>query len=96
MAKRITRQEEAELPAFSSHKEAREWFKARYGDDFMLTGSELIGDEICYFYNLILDRALFEAESKKLHDGVMTDGMKLINSYQSIQIMDSGNVHIVH
>lgn len=96
MPKKITRQEEAEIPLFNSHTEAREWFKDRYGDAFMLTDSELVGTEICYFYYLILDRAVFEEEVKKLHSGTMTDSLKFLNSYQNIQIMDGGSVHIVH
>ena len=97
MIKKITREEEAKLPLFGGHSEAREWFKGQYGDDFMLTGSETYGQDKCYFYDLILDREVYEREQKKLYEGRISDGaIAFLNSYQSIQIHETGEVHIVH
>jgi hypothetical protein len=57
----ITREEEAKLLFFfNDYKEAREWFKEKYGDSFIL----MIDDQICYFYYLILDRKVFEVGQK--------------------------------
>lgn len=96
MAKKITREEEAHIPTFDNHKEAREWFTIKYGDDFIPAGSEIISDEICYFYYLLLDRATFEAEYRKLQEGRLGDAMAYLKSYQSIEIMSRGGVHIIH
>ena len=96
MATKISRQEEAEIPRFDSHKEARKWFVMKYGDDFEYCTSEIYGNEICYFYNLILDREIYEEENRKLIDGRKSDGLALLNSYQSIEIMTTGSIHIIH
>lgn len=96
MAKKITRKEESEIPLFEDHAKAREWFIKKYGDDFIPETSQIIGDEICYYYNLILDWETFHAERRKLYEGRMRDAMAFLNSYQSIQITSDGSVHIVH
>jgi hypothetical protein len=93
----ITREEEAKFPFFNDHKEAGEWFKEKYGDHFVLTSSEMIDDQICYFYYLILDRKVFETCQKEMETtGIMTDAIKFMGSYQEIQIREDGSVHIVH
>ena len=96
MAKKISREEESTIPTFECHKEAREWFVRKYGDDFIPEGSTITGDEICYFYCLLLDRAVFEEEQRKMQDGRIGDALAFLNSYQSIQISSRGGVHIVH
>lgn len=93
----ITREEEAKIPSFISHDEARKWFKEKYGDNFMMTSSELIDGQKCYFYNLILDRNVFEVGQRELKkEGFMKDALTFLGSYQSIQIFEDGSIHIVH
>ena len=96
MASKITREEESKIPRFDSHKEARLWFIQKYGDDFEPCTSEIIENEICYFYNLILDRKVYDQENRKLIEGRLGDAMALLSSYQSIEIMSTGSVHIIH
>ena len=63
----------------------------------MLTSSELIDGQICYFYYLILDRKVFESGQKEMATkGIMTDAIKFMGSYQEIHIMKDGSFHIVH
>jgi len=63
---------------------------------FILTPSELIDDQICYFYYLILDRKVFDAGQKERElKGITTDAIKFMGSYQEIQIMENGSVDIV-
>ena len=50
---KISRQAESEIPEFSSHELAREYFKNRYGNHFVMMSSEVIGDEKVYFYSII-------------------------------------------
>jgi hypothetical protein len=93
----ITREEEAKLSFFKDYKEAREWFKEKYGDRFIFTSSEMIDGPIYYFYYLILDRKVFEVGRKVMESkGIMTDAINFMGSYQEIQIMEDGSVHIVH
>lgn len=93
---KISREEEARIPQFDSHEEAREWFKARYGDAFMMTDSEYIGGQKCYFYYLILDPEAFHKGQKEMQENGYSAGLAFMKSYQSIQIMQDGSVHIVH
>ncbi len=52
---------------------------------------------VCYFYYLILDRKVFEAGQKEIESmGITTDAIQFMGSYQEIQIMEDGSVHIVH
>jgi hypothetical protein len=93
----ITREEEAELPFFTSHDEALQWFKKKYGNKFILTGSEMPIEQKCYFYYLILDREVYEAgQNEFVTKGIMTDAIKYMGSYQEVQIFDDGSIHIVH
>lgn len=93
----ITREDEANIPEFHSHEEARAWFKAQYGDRFMLTGSQEDGDGSVYFYNLILDAEKFnEFQRRMAEDGVLVGAMELMFSYQSIEIYSDGRIHVIH
>lgn len=44
----ISREEEAEIPDFKSHEEARKYFKERYGDAFQLSEPFKIDGEQVY------------------------------------------------
>lgn len=96
MNKPISRQEESLLPSFSSHEEARNYFTNLYGTDFILESADYIGDQICYFYALIINRGEYERGQELLMSGTSVSGFDFLYSYQSIQIMDNGSVHIVH
>lgn len=100
MIKKITREEEAQIPAFQSHQEARDWFKRKYKDAFMLTDSDDTGDEKWYFYDLILDRKKYEEGRWHIQTppkSVKTRyALDFLTSYQSIQISEQGHIHIVH
>ena len=89
----ITREEEAELPIFKS-------YQAKFGDAFEADDSFIVGQgddaTICYRYNLILDREVYERGVRELMRGSMSDAGDFLASYQSIEIMLEGSVHIVH
>lgn len=92
---RINRQEEAELPIFKSHEEARDYFEEKYGEKFVFEESSEIGDEICFFYRLITDEEAYIKGASDLNTNGYV-GMEFMNSYQPIQIMEDGSTHIVH
>lgn len=103
----ISRDDEAKIPNFNSHDEARKWFKSKYADSFMLIGSEQIGDRKCYFYYLILDKDAFNAGRESfaertslndlfLNNNFISNARHYLFSYQSIEIFEDGSVHIIH
>ncbi|QDY46946.1 hypothetical protein HF394_19995 (plasmid) [Planococcus glaciei] len=91
----INRQEEAELPIFKSHEEARDYFEEKYGEKFVFEESSEIGDGICFFYRLITDEEAYIKGASDLNTNGYV-GMEFMNSYQPIQIMEDGSTHIVH
>ena len=93
---KISREEEAKLPAFDSHEAARGYFKERYGDDFIFIGSEKIMEEKCFFYYILLNRDAFVEGTRKIQAGIHDASLKYLESHQPVQIMESGSVHIVH
>lgn len=94
---KISREEEANLPNFSSHQEAREYFKNKYGSSrFVMTDSDVIDGRDIYFYYLILDpKAYKDGQKKLLEDGYVT-GFEYFHSHQSIEIFEDGDIHIIH
>ncbi|MGK7377278.1 hypothetical protein ACSFXN_05510 [Planococcus sp. 1R117A] len=91
----ISRQEEAKLPLFKSHEEASDYFEEKYGEKFVFEESSDVGNGICFFYRLITDE---EAYIKGVTDLNANGSVKMefIKSYQPIQIMEDGSVHIVY
>ena len=96
MAKKITREEEALIPAFQGRREALRWFRDKYGDDFEMVSTEHYGDEICNFCVLILNRPEYEISKKALEHGHLVNGMKFLKTFQQIEIYKGGRIHIVH
>lgn len=93
---KISRNDEAALPDFSSHEMARKYFKNKYGNHFVMTDSEVIDGMNIYFYNLILDYEIFRDGQEKLGRGELVSGLELMNSYQPVEIWEDGRIHIVY
>ena len=93
---KISRKDEELIPTFNSHVEARRWFKEKYGSDFTIMGADQVGDEICYFYHLVLDWETYMKGQKELRATGNVTGLEYLYSHQPIQIMHSGHIHIVH
>ena len=98
--KRITREDEAKLPRFRPHREARDYFKARFGDAFELEESFIVGEgadaTLCYRYSLVLDRGACEKGIRQLTQGSQADAGDFLASYQTIEVMLDGSVHVIH
>lgn len=91
----ISRDEESQLPSFGSRKEAVEFFKNKYGSDFIYEDF----DNDWHFYALIIDHESYHKGKKHLSNGQHLSGnlaMDFLKSYQSIQIHNNGDIHIVH
>ena len=93
----ISREEEAALPTFKSHDEARAYFKEAYGQDFMMIDSDDFNGGKTYFYKLILNRKAYEEAMEFMKRG---ERMPMTEEYvfatQDISIDENGHVHIVH
>lgn len=98
--RKITRDDEAKLPHFNTHREARMFFLVKYGEAFQIEDSFVVGEgadaTVCYRYALILDREAYEKGLRTLAQGSMTDADDFLKSYQSIEIMLDGDIHVIH
>lgn len=92
----LSRKFEADLPQFSSHDEARTFFKDLFEEDFVLQNSEYVGDEKIYFYTIIHNRPVWENGIKELAASGYVSGIKFALSSQDVQVYDDGRIHIVY
>lgn len=93
---KISRKAEAELPNFSSHEQARNYFKSTYGEHFVMMSSEIINDKKVYFYGLLLNPETFYDGQKKVSQGEPVIGLAMMNSYEPVEIFEDGRIHIIH
>ena len=93
---KISREKEASLPSFSSHDEARKYFKDIYGNKFQMTDSFMVDDLKCYSYILVLDQKAFDKGRKEMEKNGLVGGSDYFLSTQVLQIMEDGSVHINH
>ena len=91
----ISRQDENNLPRFTSHDSAARYFKERFGSDFVFEDS----NDQWTFYALVFNHGVYSKGRKELAKCYSLSGnlaMDFLKSYQSIQIHDDGSIHIVH
>ena len=95
--KKISREEDNKMPSFTSHEEARAYFKERFGHRFQLMDSKIIGNKKIYLYNLILNEDYYMSYVRDEKVRMQPDSNFLfLFSYQSIEIFEDGFVHIIH
>lgn len=96
MAKRITREEEALLPEFSSWADAKAYFRAHYPDCFLYAGNDGVEGGKIWTYHLLLDYRAYVKGMREMRERGSVSNLNFINSYQLIEIDEQRNVHIVH
>lgn len=93
---RISRQDEAKLPVFLNHEEARNYFQNKYEERFVPVSTHMIDEMKVYFYALVLNPSAFKDGQEKIQQGEFSLGLEYLESYQSIEIFENGQVHIIH
>lgn len=96
MLKSISRNDEANLPDFKSHDEARTYFKNIYGDSFQMTDSDVIDGMKIYFYKLILNQVAFNKGITELKEKGFSSDIDFMMSTQDIEIWEDGRIHVLH
>lgn len=93
----ISREEEAKLPSFKSHNEARKFLKDKYGDDLELIDSDFIDGQKIYFYKLILNKEVYLDMIESMNKGIIIEmNEERLFCTQDIQIFENGHLHIIH
>ncbi|PSL40232.1 hypothetical protein B0H99_106252 [Planomicrobium soli] len=92
---RISPQEEAGLPLFKSHEGARNYFEEKYGEKFVFEESIDSDKGVCFYYRLIINEEAYVKGITELNSTGYV-GIEFMNSYQPVQIMEDGSLHIVY
>jgi len=97
MMKPISRGEEASLPSFKDAEDAYRYFRERFGRNFMFQKIEEAGDGRKYWHcHLVLDSEAYREGMRTLTEGKSLTGLDFLKSHQTVELMESGEVHIVH
>lgn len=84
------------MPDFSNHMEAREWFKNEFKDRFFLrTHSEQDG-KMTYYYHIVKDPEVYQRymESFASEQEREITEMSTFESYTTVEISEDGAVNI--
>jgi len=94
--KKYSRADEASLPVFYNHRQARLYFKNKHGDNFFMVDSDILEGEKIYFYHLVLNQQDYKKGINQLRSSGSVSGLEFMNSYQKIEIWENGNIHMIH
>lgn len=92
----ISREDENHFPKFISYEDARVYFSERFGSDFILQDIEDINGQQCYFHAVVVDWEQYKIGQLQFSRGEAVTGLDYIFSYQPVQIMQDGSVHVVY
>lgn len=93
----LSRQFEADLPSFNSHREVREFFKGLFGDNFLLKSTDTSFDNRkIYFYTIVHDRKAWESGLKELDRNGFTTDREFMMATQDVQVFADGSIHMVY
>ncbi|WP_088006845.1 hypothetical protein [Indiicoccus explosivorum] len=91
----IGRREEAGLPRFKSHEEARTFFEERFGERFVFEEATDEAGSRCFFYRLITDKEAYIRGAEELNSTGYV-GKEFLDSYQPVRIMENGGLQVIH
>ena len=95
--KKLSREQERNIPKFSNCEEAVEYFQEKYKDKFRKEDSFVVGNQRCYHFVIVFDEDAYKKGRKELKKSLIeinTDDY--LFSYQAVEISENGEVQIVH
>lgn len=92
----LSRQFQSDLPAFSTHEEAAQWFRSLFGEDFifvekMKTPTQ---DEFYYLYDIIHDRPRWERRERDIQEKGFCNAVGMLLCAQRVDIYEDGSVQM--
>ncbi|SEM95739.1 hypothetical protein SAMN05192533_107139 [Mesobacillus persicus] len=83
-----------QMPDFSSHEDARSWFKEQYPDRCFLRSEDVIEGKRVFFYHLVKDPEVYQQymESFAKPEEHKITNPATFESYSTIEINEDGNV----
>lgn len=92
----ISREDESRFPKFNSYDEARAYFVEKFGSDFIFQDVDDIDGQQCFFHAVVVDWEKYKAGRLQLQRNGHVTGIDFVLSYQPVQIMQDGSVHVVY
>jgi len=85
-----------QIPKFTGHEEAREWFKGQFGDRFLLRMTDMKDGRRVNFYHLVKNPEVYKPYMESFASVVQHEitNMDVFKSYTTIEIDENGNVEI--
>lgn len=86
---------EQDLPKFSSHPEAADWFRTMFQENFIFVEvMEAAGTEKYYQYDIIHDREIWERRQRDIREKGTASGLGMLLCAQRVDIYGDGSVHL--
>lgn len=84
-----------EMPEFTNHQEASDWFGDKYQGQFVFKEKDFINEVPTYFYHIVKDVNRYNRYMNALlqEDGDI-DSLNTFYSYTTVSITEDGNVEI--
>ncbi|WP_156291982.1 hypothetical protein [Oceanobacillus salinisoli] len=85
-----------EMPDFHNHDEARQWFKEKFGDDFLIRSSDVVNETKIYYYHIVKDLELYQQYMESFAKPVKHEitNMETFESYSTVEISENGDVNM--
>ncbi|WP_053361505.1 hypothetical protein [Bacillus sp. FJAT-27251] len=83
-------------PEFSSHEEARSWFKEQLQEQFQLRSSDEVNGKRVYFYHIIKNPEVYKSYMESFASPVKHEitSMEPFESYTTLEISEDGGVRV--
>ncbi|MRN54897.1 hypothetical protein [Paenibacillus monticola] len=86
---------EQDLPTFTSHTEAADWFRSLFADSFVFVEqTDAAGTGVYYLYDIIHDKTIWEARQKSLSEKGTASGLGMLLCTQRVDIYEDGSVQL--
>ncbi|RLL43750.1 hypothetical protein D8M04_12580 [Oceanobacillus piezotolerans] len=85
-----------EMPDFQHHEEARQWFKDKFKNDFLIRSSDTIDGRKIFFYHIIKNPQVYQKYMESFAKPVNHEitNMETFESYTTVEISEDGDVSI--
>ncbi|MFD1850627.1 hypothetical protein [Oceanobacillus bengalensis] len=86
-----------QMPEFSNHQQARDWFKSQFEDNFLLRSSDEMSGKKIYYYHIVKDPDTYKnyMESFSKPEKHEITNMETFESYSTVEISERGDVTIL-
>lgn len=82
-----------EMPDFTNHEKAKEWFQGQFGDRFVLKNSDVVEGKKVYYYHVVKNQEAYQEYMEMLSNEETTNiTNEPFESYSTIEITEDGGI----